>query len=114
MTTKPSNRQYFLSVFGRSWRTVLGFVAPIALLPFLLDYQDKVQPFFNFRQFVTNLHFCFFPLKASLCAYVLILMVIYWMFEPINLYVTGAHMTKQPFSLNQINRFFFHYTLFDV
>lgn len=67
MTTKPSNRQYFLSVFGRSWRTVLGFVAPIALLPFLLDYQDK----------------------ASLCAYVLILMVIYWMFEPINLYVTA-------------------------
>lgn len=70
--------------------------------------------FFQFSTICYQFAFLFFPLKASLCAYVLILMVIYWMFEPINLYVTGAHMTKQPFSLNQINRFFFHYTLFDV
>ncbi|KAI2804810.1 hypothetical protein BLOT_003798 [Blomia tropicalis] len=55
------------STFIRLWRLVLGFLTPIVLVPFLLDFDDKPR----------------------LCAYVLILMVVFWMFEPINLYMTA-------------------------
>lgn len=55
------------STFLRLWRLVLGFLTPIVLVPFLLDFDDKPR----------------------LCAYVLILMVVFWMFEPINLYMTA-------------------------
>jgi len=39
--------RYGLSIVARSWRTILGFVTPLALIPFLLDYNNKVTVIFE-------------------------------------------------------------------
>lgn len=95
----PTHWSICLSIASRSWRSILGFVAPIVLIPFLLDYQNKVSHvmgclstwsiWLELTLALTWAHFCL--IQASLCAYVLVLMIIYWMFEPINLYVTGDY-----------------------
>ncbi|KAH9396176.1 hypothetical protein TYRP_019928 [Tyrophagus putrescentiae] len=56
-----------LSVFRRSWRLIFTVLVPLALSPLLTDYNNK----------------------AYLCCYVLLVMALFWMFEPINLYITS-------------------------
>lgn len=55
------------SIIRRSWRLLFTVLVPLALAPlFLTDYDNK----------------------AYLCCYVLLVMALFWMFEPINLYIT--------------------------
>lgn len=61
-----------LSVFRRSWRLIFTVLVPLALSPLLTDYNNK----------------------AYLCCYVLLVMALFWMFEPINLYITCKLLTE--------------------
>ncbi|KAM7310857.1 hypothetical protein ISCGN_007765 [Ixodes scapularis] len=55
------------TVAGRSWRRVLAVLAPIALCPLLIVYDSK----------------------ETRCAYAILLMAVYWMFELVHLSVTS-------------------------
>ncbi|OTF69139.1 hypothetical protein BLA29_001714 [Euroglyphus maynei] len=55
------------TVLRRSWRVIFGLIVPIILSPLLFDLNNKLNT----------------------GAYVLALMVLYWVFEPINLYITA-------------------------
>ncbi|XP_046916333.1 Na(+)/citrate cotransporter isoform X2 [Dermatophagoides farinae] len=55
------------AILRQSWRVIFGLIVPIILSPLLYDLNNKL----------------------NMGAYVLALMVLYWMFEPINLYITA-------------------------
>ena len=57
----------WLNVLHRTWRLLFAIIVLIIFLPLLRDYENK----------------------AHLCCYVMAVMALYWMFEPINLYATS-------------------------
>ncbi|KAH9422037.1 hypothetical protein DERP_002329 [Dermatophagoides pteronyssinus] len=62
-----SKSSKWLTILLRSWRVILGLIVPIILCPLLFDLNNKLNT----------------------GAYVMAIMVLYWVFEPINLYITA-------------------------
>ncbi|RWS00618.1 hypothetical protein B4U79_05929, partial [Dinothrombium tinctorium] len=55
-----------LKIFCHSWRTIIGFIAPLAFMPMAIS-----------------------EYKETKCGYVLSVMAIFWVFEPVHLAVTA-------------------------